>query len=123
MNLDLDSYIETLFPWDFSVTVRGVSYPTRPLTIGDLLAIENIQAAARLPDAGGDAALKMIRDLRDRVVSFFPGEKPDVDAWQPATLTAVIGQITRYWSEFAKKNAAGRHPAAAATEKPVPPKS
>jgi hypothetical protein len=96
--LDLDGYEAALPTWDFAVKYKGTSYPTRPLTIGDLAVIEQMEK-------GKDAGLAQIKRVADFVSSIFTGKKPDVSKWPPDLLGKVVKAVGSYWSERTKKNA------------------
>lgn len=123
MDLNLDQYVQRLFPWEFTVTLGGRTYTTRPLTIGDLLEVESIQTeAAQAPSANkgkSDAGLRIIRRMRDLIGSWFDASaKPDLETLMPDAMLAILRGAIAYWQDFTKKNAALRQAATAAAEKP-----
>lgn len=91
MNVNLDSALAALLPWDLTLTINGVAYRTRPLTVAQVGALE--QFGALKPDQ----ALRFLADL-------FADPKPDVSAWNAEQLQAVPLAIVEYFKEQTRKN-------------------
>lgn len=94
--LNLDEIVEMIDPWEYTVRVGGQSYPTRPLTVGDLCFVESI-------DEGGGGV--RVARLVEFAGGLFAGErKPDVGRLTPAKLKALIKGVAEYFAQRAKKN-------------------
>lgn len=92
MQFDLDDAVQQFLPWDFSVTIGGVKYPTRPVTLGEMFAMSSLGA-----DEGG---------LRSLILGFFAcDDKPQIAQWTMDQVQALIAGIQEYAADRAKKNA------------------
>jgi hypothetical protein len=96
MEISIETYVEKLLPWDFSVKVGGVVYQTRPLTMGDVLLIEDLEKKK-----GTVAAMQTMADV---VQSLFVAPAPDVATWPFEAFMAVLVAVMTYWKEQTKKN-------------------
>lgn len=95
MQLDLDKIIdEQLLPWDFSITVGGASYATRPLVVADVGTLQQLVANA-------DMSLDR---LGMAVAGLFVSPGPDVSPWRMEALLGVIQAVLAYWQSSAEKN-------------------
>jgi hypothetical protein len=101
MEIKIEEYVQELIPWDLSIIVGGESYATRPITIGDIVALEGVRGDASSRD--GDRSRTSPGRLMELVRSFFSPVKPNVEDWRVETLRAVIEQVVAYWSDISKK--------------------
>ena len=98
MELDLEQAVADKFPWDFSLRIKSKSYPTRPLSLGDLMAVEQIQQKVKQNDLGS------IMPLLRWIESLFPHEKPKLDHLQPHQLIVILVAILTQWRAHSEKN-------------------
>lgn len=100
VELDLDAMAEAeKAEWHFSLTWGGRCYPTRPLDLSDLLAMQPILHGAKTADDAEAAALAIDR-LRGWVLSMIDGDKPDLSGASLAVLLSVAAHAARYFAAF-----------------------
>lgn len=95
MELDTDQIVDSVLPWDLRIRIAGASYPTRPLLLADVAAL---QAALESTKHG---------DLVDAVVSLLsPGGADAMTAgsWRLEKVIAAVAGILGYWKRQVQKN-------------------
>jgi hypothetical protein len=96
MEISIDSYVERLLPWDLSIKHDGKIHQIRPLTMGDVLIIENIEKSK-----GSMAGLEKMMQV---VESLFVDPKPDCSRWPFEVFMSVLVLVMNYWKDQTKKN-------------------
>jgi hypothetical protein len=81
--LNLDELNVRLKPWDCPVSIGGVEYRTKPLTLGMVEALISL---------GSEGAEQMYSTL----VSLFDGEHPDFSGWTMDMVQALIAVVQDY---------------------------
>lgn len=100
MKLNMDELID---PWNFSVTIGGVDYATRPVTLADLSALEQIEAIEKIK-AGNIA--EVLTPAKAFVESLFDGKEiPPFPGAATEWVPLVLAHLIAYLTERAKKNA------------------
>jgi hypothetical protein len=95
MQLDLDKIIdEQLLPWEFSITVGGATYATRPLVVADVGTLQQLVANSD----------KAVDRLASAVAGLFVAPGPDASTWRMEALLGVIQAVLAYWQSSAEKN-------------------
>ena len=97
MQISIESYLEKLMPWEFTVKYQQQVYTVRPLTIGDMMLIEAIGAS------GMDG--KSVEKIQEVVQSLFVAPAPDVSPWRIEALMVVLTNVVTYFRDITKKNA------------------
>jgi hypothetical protein len=86
MKINLNSLAQELPAWEFQVVVDGVTYPTRPLSEGDLRFIAEMQAG-HVQDVG-------------RILGFFeglfPAGRPNLARFDQDLLTVLLAEMLLY---------------------------
>lgn len=93
MEISIEERLARLMPWDLAFTFQGQRYATRPLTVGDLVALD---AANR--GMGLDGLLGLVG-------SIFEEPKPDLTKMRVEALLLIIQEVVQAGGELAKKNA------------------
>lgn len=101
MHLNIDELVD---PWDFKVTVGGKDFPTRPATVQDLSALEEIEKAEQ-----SGKATEVIGPAKALVESLFVGEdRPAFPGAAHEWVPLVLMSLMEYIVTRAKKNALAR---------------
>lgn len=93
MIYDLDPMIAKLLPWDCKIQIGGVEYATKPLTVGQLVAMSSINE--KDPKSG--------IALRDTVASMFVEPPAAMAEWRVEILLLILSQVMTYFKDFSKK--------------------
>jgi len=97
MEFDLDAFVETeKSEWDFAVKFGGKRFLTRPLGVDDMKAMGSILADG-LNAKDRASAEKALDALRAFVLSFFPGDRPDLSGLPLASLYVIPMNAARYF--------------------------
>ena len=96
MEISIDNYVDRLIPWDLSITHQGTVHKIRPLTMGDVLIIEQIEKNKRSV-AGLEQMMKVVESL-------FIEPKPDCSRWPFEVFMSVLVLVMNYWKDSTKKN-------------------
>jgi hypothetical protein len=98
MELDMDEILNGLMPWDFSVRIAGKSYPTRPLTVADVVRLEKAFKENN-PESLRTAIQSVFSTPLD--LSLFPHEATH----------GIAAAVSEYWREHILKNSPAIAPA------------
>ena len=103
MNINIDSIIEHLAPWELTIQIGELEYATRPPTLGEMMAL------------GEASDISQVKGVLGRLFVGSPhpsplpqaGEGkgvPDLDALSTDQLMAIAVAIGQYAGERSKKN-------------------
>jgi hypothetical protein len=121
-SVSIDRVIDQLAPWDLKITVDGVEYQTKALTLGDLAVLTGALG-------GGQLNLPALIEVLEGMFHI----TPPVRKWSLETVMVVVQTIVDYFGARSKKNqsaiqaAVKRHsteaPPAATEDPSAPPTS
>src|SRR5262245_7310143 len=102
MNFELNdqSMLQAIAPWDLAIIVQGQTYPTRRPTVGMIARLEALTEAA----APGEPAAHKFTEALELVRSMFLDPKPNIDEWAWDDLSIVLAVYLSAFTEQAKKN-------------------
>ena len=90
--IDLESVVERVLPWDHPVKLGGKVYATRPATIGEVAILE---------DAIRNKHNRTTSDLLEILTGIFVGKaKPDVGSMGPQRLKKLTEEYLRFFGQW-----------------------
>jgi hypothetical protein len=113
MNID----INTLSPWDLSLTFGGAMYMAKAPTWGELVELTKVQKAIDAAKASGEFDMELEDRLRRAVKLFFPlAVHPAIDGEPWDNIFAAFAALGTYFEAWLKK----KQQAAMDAVKPIP---
>jgi hypothetical protein len=111
MEIDLDEALAGAEPWDLKIKIGGKSWPTQPISVETMIALQQVingQAAS------ADKVLAALMTL------FPAGERPAIGGLGLDQLLAMSLTVMKYFQERNSKNFKGIAPAVTAAMRPAP---